>query len=200
MYQSRANYWRDHKWRYKGKEKRKMDSFVVRNIKFHVKLGHPIEIPEKIHSHMVRHSNFVVIRFHPLVYVVFPSSGHVNVSGVKDFSGIKDAISQLNSHLHCDIQEEHIKVDNSTVSGKLSVKTPIDFISLIRSTNKKWFNISIRPHFFPSMVLRPKVKKSLGTCMVFSTGKFIIVGAKSEKVVKDTYSHLLELMHTIEST
>ena len=174
-----------------------MEPFVVCNIKFHVKLGHPITVPEKLNDATVRHSNFVVIRVHPLVITVFPSSGHINVSGVRKFRDIKDAVRQLNQHLHCDIEERNITVDNSTASGKLQVQLPFNFNSLLKVEGKNLFNISVRPHFFPSIVLRPKVKKSLGTCMVFSTGTFIIVGAKSEEGLKDTYIGLMDMVKSI---
>ena len=144
------------------------------------------------------------------MYTIFYRSGHINISGIRTFESIKEAILNLNFHFVLNVSLDNIVVDNSTASGKFK-KFDKSIINRITSSSlASAFNISIRPHYFPSIIIRERssfhsqsthkkrLKKivSFATCILFTNGKFIIVGGKSECMIRETFHQLCALIST----
>jgi len=182
-------------------------SYTVKNVKVHVILPHPITIPKHLNHVSKHHSNFTVVRVGGFVFIIFPNSGCVNISSIKNFDNIKDAINVFNHHFSTNIQREHIVVDNSTASGQLSGEGIIQLFKLIQSpiVDSARLTVSIRPHYFPSATIRgkpiqvqpkrkQKCRSDFATCIIFSNRKFIIVGGKSINHIDNTFSILSNLV------
>ena len=188
------------------------DSFVevrTTNVKGHFTVSTPITIPEILQSQVKHHGNFWTVRLHhltsltpissqKLVYVVFPTCGHVNVSGIKDFNECD--IAKLEFERLFDVRAlSAFNIDNSTSCGKLPFAS-LDLLklySLVVSGQGPAFpcTISIRPHYFPSVLLRPKHCHQISTSILFTNGKFIVIGAKSPAQTARTVHNLQQLVY-----
>lgn len=166
--------------------------YSVSNVKVHFNVGKSIDIPEHLQSFAVHHSNFLTLRLNKFVCTIFPKNGHVNISGIQNFKQIKEAVQEINNQFGFDIREDNIVVDNSTASGHL--KRRIKLFQLKRFSDKENVIISIRPHYFPSALIRSKrLSSDRRTTILFANGKFIIVGSKSPGEIDSTFKQLCAL-------
>lgn len=171
-------------------------NFLITNIKFSIKLDINrqsfMSLPtidrflngECINSKLV--CNFLRIR-DKYVYMIYPG-GHVNVTGVRSFQLVDDAVQKL----------EHLIPFNTTV-----INTTIDNISATaRTPNKinlyKLSRIEIpcsrttyNTQKFPGLFLRC-VKKC--TLIIFATGSIVIIGGKNVEVMQETLSYLWPIL------
>ena len=138
------------------------------------------------------HRNFSVYRVKRLVFTIFQGRHYVNVTGVKNFELISEAVNTFNLFFREKVLLSDITIDNSTSSGSLGKRVNLVATRcfLDSEKNSTGYRLSLRPHYFPGGVLR---KKGHNTVIIFATGKYIIVGAKSPETVFVT-QHLL---HTI---
>jgi len=123
--------------------------------------------------------NFYVLRQNGLVYVIFPSGQHVNISGIRslgeEVDRAKDTFCELLSEPSEGIP---VIVDNITAVCSIN-STRVNLVKLkeeVEKLTKKSTTVSLRPYSFPSAVLRTK---KLPTLQVFSSGKVVIVGGKT---------------------
>ena len=176
--------------------------YSIKNVKIHTRFFGVLTIPKALESQSKKHSNFTVIRFSHLVFIVFPTNSCVNICGIPNFEGIKYAVSTFETQFQVSIRPEHVFIDNSTASGRLT-KTSLHLFKLQESPVVVDHNltISIRPHYFPSAVIRGlgsksgprsrrKCRSDFATCIVFSNGKFIIVGGVSLQHIAKSYQSL----------
>lgn len=142
------------------------------------------------------HHNFVVWR-NSFVYIVFSQSGAVNVTGIRRYSDISKAVV-----LFCrefGLRRRHIgrvTVDNVTASGDFGGGVNLRLLKksincrgseekqLIRSAS---YNIS----YFPACFCKTF---TVGTVIVFASGKYNIVGAKCRADVETVFRAMLALM------
>lgn len=166
--------------------------FEVKNIKVHFKTHQNLIIPPQTLSVCTSHSNFLTLRNAPYVFTIFAKSGHVNVSGIRGFEDIKTLVMRIKDQLDVDVQPSNIKIDNTTASGRLtSDRPPLQSLPCRAAAHKVL--VSLRPHFFPSALIRQKkseTKSKKGTIILFQNGKFIIVGCKSIPAIQETYDQL----------
>ena len=152
--------------------------------------------------------NYVVLRKHPFVFVIFPSIkssqelAHVNATKIKSFDEIEHA-TKLFCQTFALRREEHVinlTVDNSTSTGRFCIAKnkfgTIDleqFKSCVNSALANRHDVSgtasINPRY-PSRVIIRFVK--LGTLILFSSGKFNCLGSKC-------ISHPLEMFLCLKS-
>jgi len=173
----------------------------VSNVKIRLKLDAPVTIPKHLSDKTVFHNNFISLRIDSLSCIIFHKSGHVNISGIKDFSHIKEALVCFNKHFESNIDENNIIVDNSTASGRLSnYSICLPKLANISPHHQELVTVSIRQYFFPSAVIRPRRRQQqqhtaaldakLATVVLFANGKFNIVGGKSERSISQTWNLL----------
>ena len=140
--------------------------------------------------------NFVVLKVVPqnkLTFTVFPKSGHVNVSGVRNFDRIADALSIFNELFGCAVTTRQIAVDNSTSSGSFSCCLPrpfqaskLDILGLkghFDSELPEGGSFSLRADHFPGCVLKVPGYNSV---ILFANCKYVIVGAKGRRDILQT--------------
>lgn len=124
-----------------------------------------------------KYNNFVVLRTE-FTYIIFKNkkgcNTHVNITKLRFFSDIEKSKQFLNRKILCLLKSSviHQKIDNITASYDLKknvniLKTIKKFINLceVRYNNEK----------FPGVFL----KHTLGTIIVFHSGKTILIGSKT---------------------
>lgn len=134
--------------------------------------------------------NFMVLRFpdQSYIYTLFTTSGHVNVTGIKSFDLVKDSADFFAKTFDLVLDSDCVKVDNSTSTGRI-IGGRLNLLSVKSKLEDKCSNTSfiLRPHFFPGGVIR---RKKLPTVILFASGKYIIVGSKSEEESIKTYTSI----------
>ena len=173
-----------------------VSSIKVSNVKCHFKTLFPVQIPSKIRERetIKQYSNFFIWRKRKFVYTVFAQAGIVNITGCKNFNSETLQAVRLFQKEFClpensSLSDLNFKIDCSTASGKLVGITKIS-LHHIQTSNPK-INISLRPHYFSSAVIREKTKP---TILLFQSGSFIILGAKSFGGVKERFEFLVKLV------
>ena len=153
-------------------------------------------------ANIVYHSNYWTFRpvnYVQYVYVVFPTRGFVNVCGIRSFEDCEFAQAAFIDLFSVETIRG-ITVDNSTANGKLPY-SELDLTKLMHCTSDVC-KISIRPHYFPAAVIRPKNKSkfdinSLATAILFPSGKFVIVGGKNKEQIERSHNNLVSLLQKI---
>lgn len=186
------------------------ESVKTSNVKAHFAVTVTESFEENLLSQagVKKHSNFYTVRPHAeYVYTVFPKSGHVNVSGIKSFESVGAATNHFLQSL-CVSVCSPIQCDNSTTSGKLSRPVALfKFDELARREKNLPFSVSIRPHFFPAVLLRSKNTSNksegnedqTGSIIIFSNGKFVIVGCKSHSAIEWTKEKLSSILVDLDT-
>lgn len=161
------------------------------NVKFHFKTNKSdyFTICQKT-KNLIKYKNFCVIKLSKIVYTIF-TSGHINGTGVKSFDEVTSAVEEfINQYNLChEFCTSSIKIDNSTSSATVCLSHRIylpDLIPFIREGI-----LSLRPDFFPGAVLR---RNNKCTIVIFTTGRFIIIGAKSKEETFDAYNTICLLI------
>ena len=190
----------------------------VKNVKIHFKLLRPLHAHtlenqvRQISSEQCeakRHNNYYVIRNRDskLIYTVFTNSKHVNITGIKGFNCIQSALAHFNKDFNQNIKRSQVVVDNSTASGKFFFIGPShknqpvdcddDFEPFFPLQQIKFLvdhhllfqhmRFSLAPAGFPGGVIRIS---GWPTAILFASGRFTIVGGKSNQKIRETYSEL----------
>lgn len=178
------------------------------NFKAHFKLNEEVNphiffkrLGENIEGQTVQKLNFTLYRdpeYKKIVFTVFHGSRHVNVTGARSYSILEEAINRFNHQLGENVCISNVIVDNTTSVGRVwfGEKPFMDLCALeknAKNNRDKWATtVSLRPDFFPGAVIR---KDKCATIIAFSSGKFVIVGAKSSWAIQEAYQRLLALIH-----
>ena len=137
-----------------------------------------------------KYDNYEMLR-NKYVYTIFkPKRGsnirHVNITMIKDFEHIEDSLSCLKDMLYSgDISR--VTVDNTTAS--FNVNTFLDLSQLYQSLRSDW-NVSFSAQLFPAVCWR----LNMATVQIFSSGKIVIIGAKSERDIKEVVAQCYAIM------
>jgi TATA-box binding protein (TBP) (component of TFIID and TFIIIB) len=180
---------------------------VVKNVKFHFKvldirklnLNISNLIDLKINNIFpkkdilnIKH-NFLVYK-RTFVYIVFFNKGFVNCTKVRSYSQIGDCVTEF-----CDIFNFNyidcippIVVDNSTSSGDFQQKIDLRNLQQLINNNNNNNNNTLtpslttkfNPEHFPGLFL----KHSVGTLLLFYSGKYSIVGTKCQQQTNTLHS------------
>ena len=177
--------------------------FLVSNVKIHFKSF--ITVLEEKHkegltfNYISDNANFVTFRINgggKAVFTLFPKSGHVNVSGIPSFNNVQDTLSAFNNHFGSHIVSSDVCVDNSTASGQIQLQNSALY-KLIPLSKPYGYTVSIRPHYFPSAVIRSTTPRKKPTIILFSNGRFIIVGGKSWRSILEVFQILTVLTASV---
>jgi TATA-box binding protein (TBP) (component of TFIID and TFIIIB) len=138
------------------------------------------------------HHNFIVFK-NSFVFIIFFNSGTVNITGIKSFSNISDAICCFCTTFNISrssIKSETI-VDNITATGSfgrtVNLRNLKETINNGGKTESKISAASFNPNYFPAVFCKTF---GIGTVLVFGSGKYNIVGAKCQE-------HVLEIFRLI---
>lgn len=172
--------------------------YQTHNVKFHFKTDSEVFTKSKIAAPPLaearRNQNFVVRKFGKTVFTIF-TSGHVNATGVKSFSEISAAVKLFSKQFGLSYDEcsKSVIIDNSTSSAFVPLKNRLN-LALLRNKLGNSSSLSLRPHFFPGAVIRRKEKC---TIVIFTTGRFIIIGAKSPDEVREAFDTICAIIQDL---
>ncbi len=160
--------------------------YTVCNVKCHVKTS-PFSLSEEVLKKSRKCKNFYTYKVQGISFVLFPTIGFLNISGIKCFAHIKDIPPLLFHQFKINIRSDNIIVDNTTASGKLIINQSL---STLNFDEKEW-TVNFRPQIFPAAIIRRRnCHRKKGSIILFANGKFIIVGGKNEEDIKSVYSSL----------
>jgi TATA-box binding protein (TBP) (component of TFIID and TFIIIB) len=140
------------------------------------------------------HNNFAVVRAEH-TYIIFPEKGFVNITGIKGFSQLDNVITQFCQVFNL-VKEEvasEIIVDNVSAAGDFARR--VNLVLLQQTFNKqrregektRFFSAHFDRNFFPGAACKTR---GFGTLTVFTSGKYVIVGAKCMEHVERLFQEM----------
>lgn len=125
-------------------------------------------------------ASFFVYRAHGYVYIIF-FSGHVNVTSIKCLNTVPNAIFCLLHDLNLSILPQPDWIcDNITADGAIKLRHKVDLSYICKKLREQHQQDFIQVRFntqkFPGCFL----KTNFGTVLFFNTGKYVLVGLKSQ--------------------
>lgn len=183
----------------------------IKNLKGHFKLKEIVKKKtffnilsenEKI-SQLFTKVNFSIFRdshHRKIAFTIFHNSPHVNITGISTWKELGAALSRFNKQLQQDIKIENVIIDNITAVGSIWKKEQksINLIQIeekVLTLNLPNTTVSLRPEFFPGAVIRVV---GSGTVILFSSGKYIIVGVKTLWELEATQKNFLVIIQQTE--
>ena len=181
-------------------------SLQVVNVKFHFKIVQLNEIKKKNNTPFSKLSNAYVKKYHnysvyksKYTYIVFHKADYVNVTGVPDITEICKAVRHFcylfNIPTHRLIRKS-MQVDNLTVSGCFKKEFDLNSVKrLLQDLSPKIIRVLFNQCRFPGMsinltaVNHKHIRKS-PTLILFSNGKFTIVGGKCLEEANKIYAFI----------
>ena len=155
-------------------------------------------IDSKLHNISIRKkgTSFYIFKLGDYTYSVY-SKGHINITGLKTIRDIFQSIKQIENVLNMSIT--HFNIDNVTYSDKL--KTPVttysfvDLLHFIKQSNK-FTSVQYSAQKFPGAFLK---LIQFGTIILFSSGKYTLVGCNSISKISYLQTILKELCNEFYS-
>ncbi|WP_457753808.1 hypothetical protein [Thermococcus sp.] len=136
--------------------------------------------PEYYHGGYLRLSNGLSVTIY--------RTGKYIIPGVKRLEDIESSFDEMIRYLSkfIDVSNaEKPKIRNLVISGKLEEKLSLEELAI------KLPNVEYDPEQFPGLIL--KFNRSL-TVLLFNSGRFVVVGAKSLEEAKNAIKKLKELL------
>lgn len=135
-----------------------------------------------------QHKNFFVLR-DTFVYIIFPTSGYVNVTKIKTIPEIKSAIQDF-TQITGIFPESRFKIHNIHAFGSFAEVPNLHKLQReLKNLKPEKTIVSFNPSFFHGL----KIKiEHLGTFVLFQSGNFSFLGARS-------ISKLQKLAHNIST-
>ena len=140
-------------------------------------------------SRITLFANFSVLRSSVFVYTLF-ESGHVNCTKISDVTSIGRAILHLlrlfpgRGHRHRTPKVIGLSLDNISAHGTLWESSK--FLAKVKRHLKAKYGLDSQynPQKFPGL----SVRINGTTFVLFQNGKFLAVGSKSTKLLKENYT------------
>lgn len=155
--------------------------YNVTNIKLSLKirficLDTVEQILKKLNLGIKSYPNFLVFKKN-YTFVLFKSKdciqNHLNVTNIKKYENIEDAIYTLKFLLNFEVNDIFsTTIDNITAS--FSIQRSFKFLDVLE-TFKSLSKVTYNNEKFPGIFL----KFDIGTVIIFHTGKCIVIGCKS---------------------
>lgn len=160
-----------------------MLDYKIANVKVSLKtdkvfLDNVCEIAKEKKLYCKKYKNFIVLKSN-YTYIIFKSKeqqseSHINITKIPNTKSVRKAIDVITSLILCTIIS--YKVDNIIATTNLNRQ--INLASIVN--NKKFNNLKYNNEKFPGLF----IKFSIGTVIIFHSGKIVIVGCKTKKSVK----------------
>ena len=157
-------------------------SYKIANIKISIKtkglcLNNVLNKALENKLYCVNYKNYIVLK-NTFTYIIFKYNknkiNHINITKLKSKIDVLAAIKLIKKLLN--IKIHFFSIDNIIATGFIGDKLNLQFI-----IEKKYFEVmKYNNETFPGLF----IKFEIGTIILFSTGKFVCVGVKSEKNLK----------------
>lgn len=171
-------------------------SLRVVNVIASTRIKGQIDIEEL--SQILRKAQYEPGNFPGLVYrrsgyptIIMFASGKISSHGARNEADAREAI--LQTLIEIDRlgliigNRETAKIAIENVVGTADLRRPIDLELITNVLPKSMYE----PEQFPGLILR--LEGSI-VCLLFSTGKIVIAGAKSEPLIQKAFEYLLNLL------
>jgi len=122
------------------------------------------------------------------------SSGNVVCTGARNMDEVKEAIKKIIKSLkkiNINIKiEPKIKIQNIVAAGDIAMDLNLNSLAM------KLTNVEYEPEQFPGLVY--KLKEAKATFLLFSNGKIVCTGTKSEQEVHTALDKLIEILKKVK--
>lgn len=163
--------------------------FQIRNIKISLRVKHQSldNVIRKLNNHQItpkQYSNFIIFK-NIFTYTFFTSgsksTNHVNITQIPDKVSISHAVDNLKKCINCKVIK--CVVDNIIATADLKKTLNLRVILKNNFLPLKKYNNEVFPGLF--------VKYSVGTAILFHSGKLVIVGCKRKHQIKWIVNQIL---------
>lgn len=135
------------------------------------------------------YKNFVVLRA-KFVYIIFWSSGYVNVTKIRELSDIRQVFEEF-SRLTGIATSSKFKIQNIHAFGRLNnIPNLHQCYQKIRDYESGEFTVFFNPSFFHGL----KIYNHLGTFLLFQSGNYSFLGCRSMKNLNKLSSAICAVM------
>ena len=133
-------------------------------------------------------------------FIVFDRCDLVSVTGLCGFEAVEHAALEYCNVFDRRVVEGSVRVDNCTASGELpnvDRRLLTQLAAAYRSSPRDELTVSARTRNFPGLLIRTRkrCRNHRGTLTLFTTGKFVVLGAKSQQDIDGLVAATLELLH-----
>jgi TATA-box binding protein (TBP) (component of TFIID and TFIIIB) len=158
----------------------------VNNVKvsFHLDVSEHTSLLEKI-AYKITNSYILIKNIY--TFNIFKKSNIVNITGIPSFEHISTAIAKFQSLLSIPPIYTEINVDNTTANGQFPQRLPFQAL-----TNISDCSVRYNPSLFPGAFLTLQNKRKV---ILFKSGKYIIIGCKSQEEINESFSLLTNIFH-----
>jgi TATA-box binding protein (TBP) (component of TFIID and TFIIIB) len=148
--------------------------------------------------------NYLSVRLASLTLVLFPSSGHVNITGIQSFNKLDDATALVSHVFGC--KSLTLRVVSSTCSGIIHGVNPNEKYKFnstawvaVAEQYKDMYTVTIRRGLFASVIIRNIARNPSwsGCIQIFNTGRYNIVGCKEEEAIRNAIGSLTALLRAL---
>ena len=141
-------------------------------------LDNVCEIAKRNNLYCISYGNFVVLKI-KYTYIVFKSDkqgrNHVNIVKIKAPEEIQESVDSFLSIIGC--KKHSLTVDN--ISASISVFKKLDIDEIVNKEKYKQLNHFLSLKYNDQLFPGASIKFSIGTAVVFSSGKINFVGCKT---------------------
>ncbi len=178
----------------------------VNNLKVHItltnvgkeKLFQSLSLPPL--SENIKFCNNLFVARGINTYIVFPASGYVNITGVKNFSMMDKVIPNFCSFFQLDKTDvaSNVIIDNISATGNFGQK--INLTKLKEKFGKAegqgqeiYLKVSYNRNSFPGAFCRTQ----FGTATLFANGKYVLVGIGCQENMTKLFLKMRALIRTL---
>lgn len=133
---------------------------------------------------------------HPKSTICMTQSGYMRSMGAKSINNAIESINKtLNKLMDNDLISKNVIINKKGIENIVASGTITENTSDLEELSYFLDNIIYEPEQFPGLIYRPEKKIVV---LLFSSGKIVIVGAKSIDDINTTYYNLKEKLKQLE--
>lgn len=170
----------------------------VNNVKVHLvlkeegkaKLRNILETKE-----VKTYGNYKVLR-DTFTYIIFPSNGFVNITGIKSLQDIPFNVTNQFCTSFSLVREDigELTIDNITAVGNFNRRINLEKLHHLANSRKKYFTVHFDRQIFPGAFCKTF---GFGTLSVYASGKYVVVGAKCQERIQKLVEEVFALIKTL---
>jgi TATA-box binding protein (TBP) (component of TFIID and TFIIIB) len=183
----------------------------INNLKGHIRVSedcidgirNALKLSEKKWKKNKEFHNFLVVK-DKYSYIIFPKSKegycYINITGIKSFEDVENVIPELCETFHLNrIQVAgEVVIDNVSANGDFGRKLNLPQIQeAINGESKKdgnTFSACFDRNYFPGAFCKTL---TIGTILIFPSGKYVIVGSKCVAEVQEIYRMMFAIIRKL---
>lgn len=146
---------------------------------------------ERLSKEVKTHRNFIVLRLQ-YVYIIFPSSGYVNATKLRNLSEVKECMKEFETATGI-IQHSKFRIHNIHAFGRLTKTLNLHQYRqhIGHRARSEDILVSFNPSLFHGMKIRVK---DLGTFILFQSGNYSLLGVRSVHRLQELAKRITDLI------